>query len=60
MPGNSLRTASTMPQQSARRTPAASARLAAAWITGPSATGSEKGSPSSSASAPDCASTRTR
>ena len=33
-------------------TPAVSARSAAAWITGPSAIGSEKGMPSSSMSAP--------
>ena len=32
--------------------PAASARVAAAWITGPSASGSEKGTPSSIRSAP--------
>src|SRR3954447_5374755 len=35
-----------------RVAPAASARVAAAWITGPSASGSEKGTPSSSMSAP--------
>ena len=35
--------------------PAASARVPAAWITGPSASGSENGTPSSTRSAPPSA-----
>ena len=35
-----------------RGAPAASARVAAAWITGPSARGSENGTPTSTRSAP--------
>ena len=46
------RNAATIASTSARPTPCASARSEARWITGPSAIGSENGTPSSITSAP--------
>ncbi|KLN34765.1 hypothetical protein FB00_10595 [Cellulosimicrobium funkei] len=46
-------TAATTRNTSATRTPASSAVWAAAWMTGPSITGSVYGMPSSSTSTPD-------
>src|ERR1043165_2013075 len=52
------RTARAIVKMSPIVVPFASARIAAAWITGPSAIGSENGTPSSIASAPASASAR--
>ena len=46
------RTRATTARASANPVPASRARMWARWIVGPSATGSEKGAPSSRASAP--------
>src|SRR3954468_17862982 len=51
-------TARQMPSTSSSRTPFDSAAVAAAWITGPSASGSENGTPSSSTSPPATAAAR--
>src|SRR3954454_18868751 len=48
-------TARQMPSTSSSRTPFDSAAVAAAWITGPSASGSENGTPSSRTSPPAAA-----
>src|SRR4051812_18818873 len=45
-------TADTVPSTSGARVPAASARSTAAWIVGPSMSGSEYGQPTSTASTP--------
>src|SRR6476620_12474864 len=47
-----VRNVATMASTSARPTPCASARSLARWMTGPSAIGSENGTPSSITSAP--------
>src|SRR3990172_3748057 len=56
--GTPSRAGATSARTAAGRAPACRARLDASWITPPSITGSEKGMPTSIASAPACSSPR--